>query len=208
MSKDYYQILGVSKNATTEEIKKAYRKLALRYHPDRAGKEHEHKFKEANEAYQVLSNPQKRAQYDQFGAAGVGAGGPGGAGFGGFGGGAYNVNFEDIFSGSSGFGFGRVSDIFEDFFGSAFSQVQAEIAINLTQALLGDKISFKTQQGETLELKIPPMVQDGTTFRFPGKGGAHRRGRGDLLVTIHIKMPRSITREQKELLEKLRQTGL
>jgi len=207
MAENYYEILGVNKNATTDEIKKAYRRLALKYHPDRAGKEHEHKFKEANEAYQVLSNPQKRAQYDQFGSAGVGAGGPGANGAG-FGGGSYNVNFEDIFSGSSGFGFGRVNDIFEDFFGSAFSQVQAEISISLTQAMLGDSISFKTERGETLELKIPPMTQDGTTFRFSGKGGTHRRGRGDLLVTIHIKMPRHLTHEQKELFEQLRQTGL
>lgn len=212
--RDYYVILGISKNATTDEIKKAYRKLALKYHPDRAGKENVHKFKEASEAYQVLSNPQKRAQYDQFGAAGVGAGasGPGGAGFGGgyegFGGNSYNVDFEDIFSGSSGFGFGRVSDIFEDFFGSAFSQVQVELAISLTQTLLGDKVQFKSPQGETINLTIPAGVQDGATFRFPGKGNPHRRGRGDLLVTIRVKMPRHLNQEQKELLEKLKQTGL
>lgn len=211
MSKDYYKILDVSKNASTEEIKRAYRKLAMKHHPDVAGKEQEERFKEINEAYQVLSSPQKRAQYDQFGAAGVGAGGPGGAGFGGgfegFGG-AYNVNFEDIFSGSSGFGFGRVSDIFEDFFGSAFSQVQVELVIGLTQSLLGDKVQFKSPQGETINLMIPPMTQDGATFRFPGKGNPHRRGRGDLLVTIRVKMPRHLTREQKELLEKLKQAGL
>lgn len=212
MAKDYYEILSVSKNATTDEIKKAYRRLALKYHPDRAGKENVHKFKEASEAYQVLSNPQKRAQYDQFGPSGVGAGGHSGAGFRGdyegFGGGSYNVDFEDIFSGSSGFGFGRVSDIFEDFFGSAFSQVQVELAISLTQALLGDKIQFKSPQGETISLTVPSGVQDGTTFRFAGKGNPHRRGRGDLLVTIRVKMPRNLSKEQKELLEKLRQTGL
>lgn len=204
--KDYYEVLGVSKNATTEEIKKAYRRLALKYHPDRAGKEHEHKFKEANEAYQVLSHPQKRSEYDQFGRAGVGSGSQPGGNYGGFSGGSYNINFDDIFSGRS--GFGGVSDIFEDFFGGAFSQVQAEIAISLTQAMLGANIAFKTQEGETLELKIPSMTQDGVTFRFPGKGGSTRRGRGDLLITVHIKMPRHLNNEQKELFENLRETGL
>ncbi len=210
MNKDYYNILGVGKTASTEEIKKAYRKLAMKHHPDTAGKESEAKFKEINEAYQVLSNPQKRAQYDQFGAAGVGGNGGfnQGAGFGGFGGGSYNVNFEDIFSGSSGFGFGHVGDIFEDFFGSAFSQVQVELSISLTQALLGEKVSFKTQQGETIDLKIPAGAQDGTTFKIPGKGMPNRRGRGDLLVTIKIKMPRNLTRRQRELLEELRNTGM
>lgn len=210
MNKDYYQILGVSKTASTEEIKKAYRKLAMKYHPDRAGKEHESKFKEANEAYQILSNPQKRAQYDQFGQAGVGGAGFGGqSGFGGYSNaGGYGVNFEDIFSGSGGFGFGNIGDIFEDFFGGAFSQVQAEIHISLTQALLGDTIRFKTQQGEELELKIPAGVQDGTTFRMRGKGMASKRGRGDLILTIKIKMPRHLNRRQKELLEELKETGI
>jgi DnaJ-class molecular chaperone len=210
MNKDYYQILGVSKTASTEEIKKAYRKMAMKYHPDRAGKEHEGKFKEVSEAYQVLSHPQKRAQYDQFGQAGVGDAGFGSqSGFGGYSNaGGYNVNFEDIFSGSAGFGFGNLGDIFEDFFGSAYSQVQAEIHITLTQALLGDTIRFKTQQGEELELKIPSGTQDGTTFKLRGKGMPNRRGRGDLILTVKIKMPRHLSRQQKELLEQLKQTGI
>ncbi|MFH1426137.1 MAG: molecular chaperone DnaJ [Candidatus Kerfeldbacteria bacterium] len=84
MAKDYYELLGVSKDAPEEEIKKAYRKLAHQYHPDKQGGD-EAKFKEVNEAYQVLSNPQKRKNYDQFGSADFGgASGPGGAGFGGF----------------------------------------------------------------------------------------------------------------------------
>ena len=71
--RDYYEVLGVSKNATPEEMKKAYRKLALQYHPDRnpGDKEAEEKFKEAAEAYDVLSNPDKKARYDQFGMAGI-----------------------------------------------------------------------------------------------------------------------------------------
>jgi molecular chaperone DnaJ len=98
MSKrDYYEILGVSKSASADEIKKAYRKLAIKYHPDKnpGDKSAEEKFKEAAEAYEVLSDNDKRARYDQFGHAGVGGAAGGGFGGGGFGGG---MSMEDIFS--------------------------------------------------------------------------------------------------------------
>ena len=108
--RDYYEVLGVEKNATADEIKKAYRKKAIQYHPDRnpGDKEAEEKFKEAAEAYDVLSNPDKRARYDQFGHAGMsGAAGNGGP-FGGFGGGMSMDEifsmFGDIFGGHGGFG--------------------------------------------------------------------------------------------------------
>jgi len=108
--RDYYEILGVSKSASEDEIKKAYRKMAIKYHPDKNpdNKEAEEKFKEAAEAYEVLSNAQKKAQYDRFGHAGMG-----GAAGGGFGGGG--MNMEDIFS--------NFGDIFGDEspFGSFFS---------------------------------------------------------------------------------------
>ena len=96
--RDYYEVLGVGKSADEKEIKKAYRKLAMQYHPDRNpdNKEAEEKFKEINEAYEVLSDENKRRTYDQFGHEGVnGQGGFGGQGFGGFSGGA--GGFEDIF---------------------------------------------------------------------------------------------------------------
>lgn len=103
--RDYYEVLGVSKNADEAEIKKAYRKMALKYHPDKNpdDKEAEEKFKEAAEAYEVLSDPQKRSRYDQFGHAGLGGGG-------GFGGGG--MNMEDIFS--------QFGDVFGSAFGGSF----------------------------------------------------------------------------------------
>src|SRR3954464_7363454 len=104
MARNYYEILGVSQGATDEEIKKAYRQAALKYHPDRNPGDHaaEEKFKEASEAYQVLCDADKRAAYDRFGHAGVSGGGPGG-----FGGG---------FSGAVDLG-----DIFGDLFGEMFN---------------------------------------------------------------------------------------
>lgn len=95
--RDYYEVLGVAKNANADEIKKAYRKAAIQFHPDKnpGDKEAEEKFKEAAEAYDVLSNPEKRARYDQFGHAGMSGAAGAGGGFGGFGGG---FSMEDIFS--------------------------------------------------------------------------------------------------------------
>src|SRR3990172_1801510 len=118
--KDYYQTLGISKSATADEIKRAYRKLAHQHHPDKGGGDAE-KFKEINEAYQVLSNPEKKAQFDQFGSVGN---------QGGFGG--YDTSGFDFrgFSGQQGVkfdfggGFGGFGDIFEEMFSGAFSQVQ------------------------------------------------------------------------------------
>ena len=108
--RDYYEVLGVSKTATPAELKSAYRKLAIKYHPDKnpGDKEAEEKFKEAAEAYDVLRNPDKRARYDQYGQAAFDGSGAGGGGF--YGGG---MNMEDIFShfgdifGDMGFNFGE-----------------------------------------------------------------------------------------------------
>ena len=108
--RDYYEVLGVARNANADEIKKAYRKAAIKYHPDKnpGDKEAEEKFKEAAEAYDVLSNPDKRARYDQYGHAGMsGAAGGGAGGFGGFSGGGFSM--EDIFS--------QFGDIFGGHFG-------------------------------------------------------------------------------------------
>jgi curved DNA-binding protein len=208
MAKDYYNILGISKSASADEIKRAYRKLAHQYHPDK-NSGNDTKFKEINEAYQVLSNPQKKAQYDQFGTVG----GPGGfEGFGGFGQGAQDFDFRN-FGGFQtrgfSFNFGGMGDIFEDLFGGMMSQVQTQVEIPLTSALLGEKIQLRTTNGDTIDLNIPSGTQDGTTFRFKGKGNQMRNGRrGDLLITVKVKIPRHLSREQKRLLEELKNLGL
>jgi len=217
MEKEYYKILGVNKNASEDEIKKAYRKLALKYHPDKGGDaENEKKFKEASEAYQVLSDKQKRAQYDQFGSSGFGAGGPGqGQGFGGFShkGGPAGWDFSGFQGGQgaqgdfSGFGFGGggLGDIFEDFFGQAFSTINAQVEITPAQAVLGDKLNLSVG-GEDVSIDLPAGVQSGTTFVLRGKGKAYKGNqKGDLNLTVKIKMPTRISEEEKEIWKKLKE---
>jgi DnaJ-class molecular chaperone len=209
--KDYYQTLGLKKGASDADIKQAYRKMAHKYHPDKANGDratNEAKFKQINEAYQVLSDPDKRARYDQFGHAGVGGQGGAGNPFGGgspFGRGQQAGGFQFDFGG---FGFGGFDTVLEDLMGSAFSNIQAEVHISLTQAMLGDTIPLRFNSGESIELKIPPGTRDGQTFVFKGKGQQHKRGRGDLHIITRIQLPTRLSREQKQLFEKLRETGL
>jgi molecular chaperone DnaJ len=147
--RDYYEILGVAKNAGEDEVKQAYRKLAIRYHPDKnkGNPESEEKFTEATEAYEVLRDPKKRASYDKFGHEGV-------AGFEGFGRGAY-TDFSDIF------GDFDLGDIFEGFFGSGFgtrrtgkrarrgSDIQYDLGINLEDAAFGKEAQIEIPRRET-----------------------------------------------------------
>lgn len=141
--KDYYQILGVSKNSSADEIKQAYRRLARQYHPD-VSKEHgaEQKFKDINEAYQILGDPNKKNQYDTFGSTG----GP--QGFGG-------INFEDLFQGFGSSQFGNIEDIFEGFFGGGGrrqkkgpqkgNDLQYEMDLSLEEAYLGGEKEVEIQ---------------------------------------------------------------
>lgn len=179
-SKDYYQILGVTKSASEADIKKAYRKLALQYHPDRnkGDKAAEEKFKEVTKAYEVLSDPQKRQTYDQFGEAAFTQGGPGGPGgpFGGFSGqqgGAYGP-FTYTYSTNGNFDFGGFSDpfeIFEQFFGGAnpFARAQRRptyaLTISFMEAVKGVEKRVNLG-GRTQTIKIPAGVDDGSRIRF------------------------------------------
>lgn len=192
---DYYQILGISKNATAADIKKAYRKLALQYHPDRnKGKEAEEKFKEVNKAYEVLSDPQKRQTYDQFGAAAFEQGGPTGQGpFGGFGGqyGPFTYTYTTN-GGAQGFDFGGFSDpfeIFEQFFGGAspFSRAQRRTTYSLTISFM-EAVKGVTKRvnlaGKTQTIRIPAGVDDGSRIRF-----------GDFDVVIDVTPDRKFRRQ-------------
>jgi DnaJ-class molecular chaperone len=180
--KDYYQILGITKSASADEIKKAYRKLALQYHPDRnKGKEAEGKFKEVTKAYEVLSDPQKRQTYDQFGHAafeqGAGQGPFGGAGgpFGGFGGrgGPFSYTYTTGGDGGAGFDFGGFNDpfeIFEQFFGGAspFGRQRRQtysLQIDFSEAVHGvaKKVNIG---GKSQTIKIPAGVDEGSRIRF------------------------------------------
>lgn len=172
-SKDYYEVLGLQKGASDDEIKRAFRKLALKYHPDRNpnDKEAEEKFKEINEAYQVLSDPQKKAQYDQFGTTDFGGAGAG-QGFGGF-------DFSD---------FGGFGDIFDSFFGGGFSGgggssrrrrnspqkgSDLEYTINLTfeEAVFGTKKEININKNETCSHCHGTGAKPGTKPRTCDKCG-------------------------------------
>ncbi len=207
MARDFYDILGISRRASEEEIKKAFRSKAHQLHPDKGGDKAA--FQELNEAYQVLGDKNKRAEYDQFGRVGTRAG-PDFGGYGnsppadggGFDFGGFNVNFGGHPpAGGGGGGFGS---IFEDLFESAFSQVQVQLQISIPQAVLGDTVRFKTNFGDEIELQIPPATKEGQSFRFRGKGQQTRRGRGDLTVVLHIEIPKRLSRQQKELYERLK----
>ena len=170
-AKDYYQILGLTKSATADEIKKAYRKLALQYHPDKnKGKESEEKFKEVTKAYEVLSDPSKRQTYDQFGEAAFEQGSP----FGGASGGQYGPFTYTYGSSGGNFDFGGFSDpfeIFEQFFGGAspFSRAQRRPTYSLTlsfmEAVKGAEKRVNLG-GKTQTIKIPQGVDDGSRIRF------------------------------------------
>jgi molecular chaperone DnaJ len=161
--RDLYEILGVQKNASEADIKKAYRRLAMKYHPDRNpdDKEAETKFKEAKEAYEILSDAQKRAAYDQFGHAGVdpGAGGfGGGAGFGGGGGASFSDIFGDVFGDIFGGGRGGAG-------GGPRVQRGADLRYNLELSLK------EAVQGTTVKIRVPTFVHCDTCGGSGAKKG-------------------------------------
>lgn len=208
MPRDYYEVLGVSRSASTEEIKKAYRKLARKFHPDRnpGDKEAEAKFKEVSAAFEVLSDPDKKRKYDTFGHAGAdfsggGAGGfPGGfpGGFGG-GGGAQQVDpemaeelFRNIFGGAGGAGGFDLGDVLSGGRrgrprpGRTRPQpppedVTADVTVPFDVAAHGGSVSINVG-GRTIEVKVPAGIEDGKRLRVP----ASATGTGDVYLRVHI----------------------
>lgn len=209
--KDFYAVLGVSKDITEAELKKAYRKLARKYHPDSnpGNAAAEAKFKEISEAHSVLADPEQRKEYDQVRAMGPGrarftSGGQGQNGgfedvFGGmFGQGnqrtAYSTTgagFEDIFSGMfGGGGFGQPSGGFRGAGGPTKGRDQsASTTLDFLTAINGDTVKLQPAEGKPISVKIPAGVSDGQKIRLRGKGEPSRDGGppGDLTLTVTVR---------------------
>ena len=213
---DYYKVLGVERDASQEEIKKAYRKLAKKYHPDinRENPQAQERFQEINEANEVLGDPEKRRRYDEHGehwkhseefeaqqrnAHGFGGGAQefGFGGFGGFG------DFGRSADNRSGF-----SDFFEQLFGSAYRagrqqqahDLQTTLQLTLKEAATTHKRILEIN-GEKIAITIPAGIADGQKIRVKGRGGRSNDGtrRGDLYITFHIEPDRRFTREGDDL---------
>ena len=196
--KTFYDVLGVSRNATDKEIKSAFRKLAVKYHPDAGGDEQ--KFKEISEAYETLSDETKRKQYDQMlmfgGMPGGGGAGYGGAGYAGAAGGWGDI-FDSIFSGNGAWG----SDWGSGFGGNAGGRARTRkggdlsitIDVSADDAFRGTSRTVtysvpSTGERQTISVTIPAGAVDGGKIRYKRRGeyGANGGERGDLLVTTHV----------------------
>jgi molecular chaperone DnaJ len=192
--KDFYKVLGVSKDVTEAELKKVYRKLAREFHPDSnpGNAAAEARFKEISEAYSVLSDKQQRAEYDQVRAMGGGARFTGGQGFPGggqgFPGGA--AGFEDVFSnlfggGGMGGGFGG----FGGFGPQRGQDLTHKATIDFIDSIKGTTLKLNFERGGQVQVKIPAGIQDGQKVKVRGKGQPSPNGgeAGDLLVSVHVK---------------------
>jgi DnaJ-class molecular chaperone len=227
MAEDYYQTLGVSRTASAEDIRKAYRELARKYHPDLhpdddAAKE---KFKQVQNAFDVLSDASKREMYDRYGSSfeGVGAGGPrggwGGAPFPGAGGGGGfpgggEIDLESLFGGAGGFEqiFGRATGGAKSGRGRrrnaqvAGEDVEARIEIPFRLAIDGGKTDVRVDRGggksETISVTIPQGVPDRARMRLRGQGlpGSNGGPAGDLLLEVHVE-PHLMFRREGDTLE-------
>lgn len=205
MPRDFYETLGVSKTATDEEIKSAFRRKAREHHPDVATDKAtaEAKFKEVNEAYQVLSDKQKRGAYDRFGHAGVNghaggqSSGPGGAGFDPFGGGAGGFRWSySTGQGGNNQGFEDIDpfEVFSEIFGGGFGRRRKGrdqkymLEVSFEDAIKGLETDVKIGN-EKLHVKIPAGAKDGTQIKYVGKGENPGKGvpPGDLYIVLNVK---------------------
>lgn len=210
-----YETLGVSKNASADEIKKAYRRLARQYHPDiNKEKGAEEKFKEINAAYEILSDEKKRAQYDQYGDSMFG-----GQSFHDFSKNAGGVNLDDILKDLFGGGFGGGSSRGSRFngfssrgfdtgfggFGGFEEDLDStiELSIPFEKAAVGGEHSFNLQ-GETIKFKIPHGIKQGEKLRIRNKGKkGHNGSRGDLIVIVKLEESEIYQREDDDLYQKV-----
>ncbi len=210
--RDYYEVLGVKRNASKEDIKKAYRRLAKRYHPDLnpGNKEAEEKFKEAQEAYEILSNDEKRKAYDMYGIAGFQPG-------------AERTTWRRQQGSTEGFEF-NLGDFssFEDIFGEVFHpretakrrnkgrDIEHQIEIDFEMAIKGGTRDINISREisgslstETISVKIPAGVDNGSRIRVPGKGETPRRGTGafsgDLYLIVKVRPHPIFRREQYDI---------
>ena len=194
MARDYYEVLGVGRDANRAEVKTAFRRMARELHPDvnDHDPEAEEKFKEAAEAYEVLSDPERRRAYDTYGHEGLRASGfpPGGAGF------------------------GTVEDIFQAFFGGQgirFTRgpmrgqdLVHQVEITAIDAMLGVAATIPSHEGER-EIELPAGTQHGTQYVLRGHGlpGSEGGPPGDLVIVVHVVVPSELSEEQAELARKL-----
>ena len=209
--RDYYEILGLPRSASEDDIKKAYRKLALKYHPDKNpdAAAAEKKFKECAEAYEVLSDSEKRQTYDRFGAAGL-----------------KNQGFEGFQQSSADDIFSHFSDVFSEFFdagsgprgggfghgfpGGGFQRrpaarrgrdIRYRLSVPFVDAALGATREVTVTDGnfeqKTISLKVPPAVEDGAVLRLGGRGEPGENGGppGDLLLEVHVESHSEFTRD-------------
>ncbi len=188
--KDYYKILGIERSASEDEIKKAFRKLAHAYHPDKSSG-NEAKFKEASEAYAVLSDKTKRAQYDQFGSTGASGGFQGGAGFD-----PSQFGFDFSGFGAQGFDNGDLGDILSSIFGGRRVRRGRDIAVDIElsfqESVFGTDrkvvINSKFVKQKEVSISVPPGIDSGQMIRLSGMGETLEGGlAGDLYVKVHVR---------------------
>ena len=196
--KDLYTILGVKKSDTDAVIKKQYRKLSKELHPDatKGDKKLEERFKEVSEAYEVLSDPKKRAEYNEMRDLYKSGGMRGGMG--GMGGGPQG-GYQDFFGG------GDPQDIFSTLFGggrrgpSRGADLQTEATISFRDSIFGSEINLRLDR-ETISTRIPAGVKDGSKIKLKGRGSPGAAGPGDLFVIIHVTKHPVFTRDEENLL--------